>query len=205
MALSRSAQMARIHGENTSPERVLCAALSALGVAFDTHTRTPVGRPDIVLVAHHVAIFIDGYFWHGCPSHYVRPRTRTDFWSAKLVENVERDCKQTRQLEDLGWRVVRAWEHEVFVDIDGVLERVECAILGDSDPEEVSWRVLRVEVVDAAADLERRYMVSLREPRREQTVETKRMTTKWKNPTSRTRKVVADGQRPRPPSPHANE
>lgn len=205
MALSRSAQMARIHGEDTSPERVLCAALSARGVAFDTHTRTPVGRPDIVLAANRIAIFIDGCFWHGCPSHYVRPRTRSEFWSAKLVENVERDCKQTRQLEDLGWRVVRAWEHEVFVSIDDVLQRVDCAIRGAPDPGETSWRVRRVEVIDAATDLECRHMVSLREPLQERTIETKRMTTKWKSPKTRTRKEAADGQPPRPSSPHANE
>lgn len=185
MGLSRSVQMARIHGEDTSPERVLCAALAARGVGFDAHARTPVGRPDVVIVGAQVAVFIDGCFWHGCPTHYVRPRTRTDFWSAKLVENVERDRKQTRDLEALGWRVVRAWEHEVFVATDDVLDRVTGAIDAPADVSDEAWRVFRVDVIDAATDLERRHMVSLREPRVERFVDAKRTTAKWKKPVTK--------------------
>lgn len=182
MALSRSAQMARIHGENTSPERVLCAALTALGVTFDAHARTPVGRPDVVIPSPRVAVFIDGCFWHGCPTHYVRPRTRTDFWSAKLVENTTRDRNQTRDLEVLGWRVVRVWEHEVFTALADVLERVERATRGESEIDDLGWRVVRVDVIDATTDLERRHMVSLRDPPAERFVDAKRYTTKWKKP-----------------------
>lgn len=185
MALSRSAQMARIHGEDTSPERVLCAALLARNISFDAHARTPVGRPDVVMPATQVAVFIDGCFWHGCPTHYVRPRTRTDFWSAKLVENTTRDRKQTRDLEALGWRVVRAWEHEVFVAPDAVLARIERAMRDEDIDEDDAWRVVRVDVLDPATDLERRHMVSLREPITERYVDSKRTTTKWKLPSAR--------------------
>lgn len=182
MGLSRSAQMARILGEDTSPERVLCAALSTRGVAFDAHARTPVGRPDVVIPSAKVAVFIDGCFWHGCPEHYVRPRSRNEFWTAKLLENTERDRKQTTQLEAIGWCVVRAWEHEVFVALDEVLCRIDRAISGQPSSASEDWRVWRVEVLDAATDLERRHLITLREPPRERFVDAKRSTAKWKVP-----------------------
>jgi DNA mismatch endonuclease, patch repair protein len=185
MPLSRSAQMSRIHSENTSPERVLCAELMARGVCFDRHARTPAGRPDLVVATARVAIFIDGCFWHGCPVHYVRPRTRTEFWSSKLLENTTRDLKQTGDLEALGWRVVRAWEHEVFIALPEVVARVERALRGEAPDLETSWRVVRVDVVDADTNLERRHMVSLRDEREEKSVEEKRYTTKWKKPRAR--------------------
>jgi len=49
-----------------------------------------------------VAVFVDGCFWHGCPDHYVRPRSSAEFWAAKLAQNVWRDVEQTRRLERLG-------------------------------------------------------------------------------------------------------
>lgn len=182
MALSRSEQMARIPGEDTSPERLLCAALSRRGLVFDTHARTPVGRPDVVIPAVHLAVFIDGCFWHGCPEHYVRPRTRTGFWSAKLVENTTRDRRQTAELERQGWRVVRAWEHEVFVALDEVVDRIVAAAQGGPGAQGDAWRVFCVDVLDADTDLERRHLVTLRAPGLERVVDAKRTTTKWKIP-----------------------
>jgi DNA mismatch endonuclease (patch repair protein) len=204
MALSRSEQMSRIHGEDTSPERLLCAALSRRGLAFDAHARTPVGRPDVVIPATQVAVFIDGCFWHGCPEHYVRPRTRREFWSAKLVENTTRDRRQTAALELQGWRVVRAWEHEVFVSLEEVVGRVVVAAQGGLGAPEDSWRVFRVDVLDADTDLERRHLVTLRDPQREMVVDAKRTTTKWKVPSP----AAPRGSRRKPVvrlSPHNSE
>lgn len=85
--------------QHTRPEVLLRQALWRAGLRYRLHTRTPVGRPDIVFPRQKVAIFIDGCFWHGCPEHYVRPRSRPEFWAAKLLTNFERDHRQTRELE----------------------------------------------------------------------------------------------------------
>ena len=105
----RSRMMSRIRGRNTRPERRLRQALWAAGLRYRKHAKTPVGRPDLVFVGPRVAVFVDGCFWHGCPRHYVRPRSRTDFWSRKLRENVDRDRRQTLELHVRGWTVVRIW------------------------------------------------------------------------------------------------
>ncbi len=58
-----------------------------------------------------VAVFIDGCYWHGCPEHYVSPKTNPSYWSDKVTRNVTRDRDTDRQLEKAGWLVLRYWEH----------------------------------------------------------------------------------------------
>ena len=144
MVLTRSQQMARIRGKDTSPERVLRSALWAVGLRYRVHDTAPIGRPDILFPTSRVAVFIDGCFWHGCPHHYVRPRTREGFWSEKLRTNVERDRRQTLHLESGGWRVVRIWEHEVEQDLDLMVARVRRALSEPIWPPREDLRVVQV-------------------------------------------------------------
>lgn len=69
-------------------------------------------RPDIVFCADRVAIFLDGCFWHSCPTHGTTPRTNRQWWTEKLASNVERDRRHVRELNAAGWQVLRYWEHE---------------------------------------------------------------------------------------------
>ncbi|RKI15392.1 very short patch repair endonuclease [Corallococcus sp. AB030] len=162
MGLSRSEQMARIRGTNTSPELTLRRALWARGLRYRLHERTPAGRPDVVFSASRVAVFIDGCFWHGCPLHYARPRSREEFWSAKLVENVERDARQAVLLEAAGWQVVRLWEHEIITELESAVERVERAVRGGGSPWAAQLRVRQV--TEVGSGLERREIVVLSAP-----------------------------------------
>lgn len=162
MGLSRSEQMARIRGTNTSPEVTLRRALWARGLRYRLHERTPAGRPDVVFSASRVAVFIDGCFWHGCPLHYARPRSREEFWSAKLVENVERDARQAVVLDAAGWHAVRLWEHEIITELESAVERVERAVRGGGSPWAAQRRVRRV--TEVGSGLERREIVVLSDP-----------------------------------------
>lgn len=180
MALTRSQQMSRIRGRHTGPERTLRSLLWAAGLRYRLHARTPAGRPDIVFSGAKVAVFVDGCFWHGCPNHYVRPRSSTEFWAAKLAENVHRDAEQTRRLEELGWRVCRVWEHEVFEHPDRALDRIRSAVFNPRWRPSRSWRVLKVVEVDPSADRERRYMRDLRNGTRRRNVTRRRSTRKWR-------------------------
>jgi DNA mismatch endonuclease (patch repair protein) len=160
--LTRSQQMSRIRGVNTKPELELGRALWAAGARYRKHARTPGGRPDFVFAARLVAVFVDGCQWHGCPEHYVRPRTRPEFWGPKLAQNVARDIRQTAALEAEGWSVVRVWEHELRRDAGRVATAVLATLGERSRRTNPSWRVTRVDVLDVKSDLERRYLVELR-------------------------------------------
>lgn len=182
--LSRSAQMARIRGRDTSPEIALRRALYTRGLRYRVNYRLPAGRPDVVFPSAHLVVFIDGCQWHGCPEHYVRPRTRTEFWDSKLATNVGRDQRQSRELGVLGWRSLRFWEHEVAENLSGVVERINTVLSGEVlEEEENDWRVWRVEVIDPTRDLERRHLVRLTDQASERVIERQRSTRKWRRRT----------------------
>lgn len=87
------------------------------------------GRPDFVFLRSKVAVFVDGCFWHGCPTHYHAPATRSEFWQSKLRRNQVRDSMVTRQLTEAGWKVVRIWEHTIKSDLADAVSRIR-AIAG---------------------------------------------------------------------------
>lgn len=164
MSLSRSEHMARIKGQNTSPERLLRSALWRSGLRYRLNYKVPMGRPDMVFPGPKVAVSVDGCFWHGCPVHYSRPRSREEFWSEKLAANVERDSRITLGLESLGWIMVRIWEHEVFSKPDEVVQIIRRAIQGEPPPVERDWRVFQVvPVPQEGEDWERRELRLLRD------------------------------------------
>ena len=104
--------MSSIRGRDTRPEVRLRKALWALGLRYRLRSKLP-GRPDLVFVADHVAVFVDGCFWHQCPKHAVWPKNNSSFWRRKLEANVKRDRRNNRELKLQGWKVIRIWEHEV--------------------------------------------------------------------------------------------
>jgi DNA mismatch endonuclease (patch repair protein) len=113
--------MSRIRGTNTKPELLLRKALWKKGLRYRLHDRIEGARPDIVFRTQKLAIFIDGCFWHGCPEHYVRPRSKSEFWAHKLESNAMRDRAQTLRLIESGWTVQRFWEHEVEKELERVI------------------------------------------------------------------------------------
>lgn len=109
----RSALMARIRGKNTEPERVVRRLLHAMGFRFRLHRRDLPGTPDIVLPKQRAIIFVHGCWWHGHKCSAGRlPKTRVEFWSAKISANRDRDAKAVRALRTVGWSVLVVWECE---------------------------------------------------------------------------------------------
>jgi DNA mismatch endonuclease (patch repair protein) len=125
--------MSRQRTRDTAPEIALRKELHARGRRFRLGLRVP-GFPrrtiDIAFAGAHVAIFVDGCFWHDCPEHGTSPRANRGWWSAKLEQNVLRDRQTDAHLRRAGWRVVRVWEHESVPD---AADRIE-AVLGPRRP-----------------------------------------------------------------------
>ncbi len=155
--------MSRIRGADTTPEVALRTTLEARGLIGDSNAKAPVGKPDIAFTKEKVAVFIDGCFWHGCPLHYARPRTREAFWSAKLVTNIERDSRLSLGLTDAGWKVIRLWEHEVVLNVDMAAEHVARIMRGEANPSWISQQRVR-RVVEISDHAERREFVVLGDP-----------------------------------------
>lgn len=108
----RSRMMAGITSKHSAPEMLVRRLLFAAGFRFRLHRRDLPGTPDIVMPSRRIVLFVHGCFWHahqGCKYAKI-PATRTDFWTAKLHANVERDKRAVESLRALGWRVLCVWE-----------------------------------------------------------------------------------------------
>ena len=106
--------MARVRGRgNKSTEEKLARLFRQAGITgWRRHLKLP-GTPDFAFPREHLAIFVDGCFWHGCPQHATYPATRRKFWLKKFADNKARDHRVNRELRQRGWRVLRIWEHEL--------------------------------------------------------------------------------------------
>jgi DNA mismatch endonuclease (patch repair protein) len=118
---------------DTSVELAIRRQLHALGYRFRVDFRLEPAlrcRGDIVFTRRRVVVFVDGCFWHGCPVHATAPKNNAEWWRAKLDANMERDNRNRAALADLGWRVVRVWEHEQPTEaVDRIREAIDSAAL----------------------------------------------------------------------------
>lgn len=99
---------------DTRPEILLRKALHAHGLRFRIQVPVPDlprRRMDVALTRAKLAVFVDGCFWHGCPHHSVTPKTNTEWWLNKIARNVDRDRETSEHLAQVGWTVLRLWEH----------------------------------------------------------------------------------------------
>lgn len=114
---------------DTSVELAVRRRLHATGLRYRVdYAADPTDRRrrvDIVFTKLRLAIYIDGCFWHGCPDHYVQPKTNVDYWRPKIARNMERDRESVEGLEAAGWTVLRFWEHE---DPDTVAASIAAAV-----------------------------------------------------------------------------
>ena len=178
-----SARLSRVRQKDTAPETRIRRELYARGLRYRVQY-TVLSKPrrvaDIAFIGPKVAVFVDGCFWHGCPLHYVRPRSREEFWADKLRANVQRDRRQTLEGEREGWVVCRIWEHDVFERLDQAVETVQRAIREGSGRRSPEWRVVSVTPVAGAEALEERALEDLRSASRRKSTVQPRSTRKWK-------------------------
>lgn len=125
--MQRSFCMSRIRGRNTWPELALRKAVWAEGLRYRVKN-TLIGRPDFVFMSARVAIFVDGCFWHGCPKHSVKPKTRAEFWAQKIGRNRARDAEVNSALRELGWKVLRYWEHDIYDSMVRIVAEIRSSV-----------------------------------------------------------------------------
>lgn len=100
---------------DTSCEIALRSHIHKLGLRYRVDARPLKAwrrRADLVFASAKVAVFVDGCFWHGCPSHGTLPKANSEWWEAKLARNQARDAETNATLAAAGWAVIRVWEHE---------------------------------------------------------------------------------------------
>lgn len=100
---------------NTRAELRLRSELYARGIRYRVHHLISVQsirvRPDLAFLGCRLAVFVDGCFWHACPTHGVAPRHNVEYWRNKFLRNVDRDRRVNDALIQHGWSILRIWEH----------------------------------------------------------------------------------------------
>ena len=120
--------MRAIRRADTKPELLLRRLLWAKGARYRLEQRVQKARPDLLFRRARVAVFVDGCFWHGCPTHYRPPTGNAPYWRAKIERNRVRDERNTRDLEAAGYTVLRFWECYVKADPGAAADRVLAVI-----------------------------------------------------------------------------
>ena len=92
------------------------------------------GKPDIVFPKAKLAVFCDGDFWHGhnwairgYASLEKELQRYSKEWADKITRNIQRDERINKELEALGWKVLRIWESEIKADVKRCGDVVEYA------------------------------------------------------------------------------
>lgn len=110
----RSVRMSLIRSKNTSPELLVRKIVFGMGFRYRLHDHSLPGSPDLVFAGRKKVIFVHGCFWHRHSSRNCRlariPKSRIDFWLAKLNANRIRDTRNRRKLRAQGWEVMSVWE-----------------------------------------------------------------------------------------------
>jgi len=128
----RSILMSKVRSTgNRSTEGRLRFALVSRGISgWQMHPRLVTGQPDFWFPKRHVAVFVDGCFWHGCPQCLRLPSANRKYWRSKIDGNRERARGVARLLKANGILVFRVWEHRLRTEagrkkaVDEIFRRI---------------------------------------------------------------------------------
>lgn len=108
----RSKRMSLIRGAGSTPEMKLRRLVHRMRFRYRLHVKELPGKPDLVFPSRRAIIFMHGCFWHrhkGCKLARL-PKSKLEFWKAKLEANRKRDLRNQQKLRALGWGVLVVWE-----------------------------------------------------------------------------------------------
>ena len=119
----RSDIMSKVRHKDSKIEIEFRKKLWNAGFCYRKNSTKYFGKPDLVLKSRKIVIFIDSCFWHGCKEHKPMPQSNKEFWMTKISRNIERDHDVTNHYENIGWRIIRIWEHDLKKNIDDTFNK----------------------------------------------------------------------------------
>jgi len=122
----RAKLMSKIKSRDTKPELALRSALWGEHLRFRVHVKDLPGKPDIVFRKYKLAIFVDGSFWHGFNWEVKKHRIKSNagFWIPKIERNIERDTAVNGCLAEMGYTVMRFWDHQINYEMNKCINQI---------------------------------------------------------------------------------
>ncbi len=125
-----SQRMAKIKSKNGFSEVLLAKSLWHEGIRYRKNYKKLPGSPDIAITSKHIAIFVDGEFWHGFDweNSQRRIKANREYWINKIEKNMARDKRNDELLHEMGWLVLHFWDAEVKKHPDECVKKILLAI-----------------------------------------------------------------------------
>ena len=81
----------------------------------------------MAILKYHIAVFVDGEFWHGkdWPLRKSRLKSNREYWIEKIEENMARDKRVDCELRAIGWLPIHFWEKEVKTNLQECIKQIE--------------------------------------------------------------------------------
>lgn len=121
-----SKRMSNVRLKGGKAETLLAKSLWLLGVRYRKNYKKLPGSPDIAITKYKIAVFVDGEFWHGenWEERQNRLKKNRDYWIEKIEENIARDKRNDKLLEEEGWITIHFWEKQVLKETEGCVKKV---------------------------------------------------------------------------------
>ena len=115
-----SARMSRVKLKKGDAETLLAKKLWSRGYRYRLNYKKLPGSPDIAILKYHIAVFVDGEFWHGYNWSEKKQKLKRnrEYWIEKIEENIARDSRVDRELISMGWTPIHFWTKEVIKQPD---------------------------------------------------------------------------------------
>lgn len=122
-----SKRMSKVKLKGGDAEVLLAKRLWHLGYRYKLNYKGLPGSPDIAILKHHIAVFVDGEFWHGYDwtNRKVKLKRNREYWIAKIEENMARDARTDKELISAGWIPIHFASKEVLQHIDSCVQAVQ--------------------------------------------------------------------------------
>lgn len=122
---------------------LLRKALWNCGYRYRKNYKKLPGKPDIAITKYKVAIFCDSEFFHGKDWENQLERLKrsnnSEYWIRKISRNLKHDDEVNKELQFLGWTVIRFWGNDIRKNIDECIKVIEETIfdikIGENEAE----------------------------------------------------------------------
>lgn len=119
-------RMGKVRLKNGKAETILAKRIWHKGYRYRRNYKKLPGSPDIAILRYHIAVFVDGEFWHGenWEERKAKLKHNREYWIEKIEENMARDKRVDAQLKELGWTPIHFWEKQVLKNTDECLNAI---------------------------------------------------------------------------------
>ena len=122
--------MANVRLKEGKAEKELAKALWKESFRYRKNYKKLPGSPDIAILRYHIAVFVDGEFWHGKDWQERKKRLKSNrsYWIEKIEENISRDKRNDILLSEMGWTPIHFWEKEVNKELSQCIDKIKAII-----------------------------------------------------------------------------